>query len=183
MRPTLKEMLAGLEAVQSTVVMPRIMAGGEMDILWETGFSFRLLGFLQEYGGRMLDIVLRENRETQALFRRMGPELAAGIGSLGDPALSERHGAWVSGLPSPATDRAGEVGDTPFLERVHQENACLKGALNELILMLEDADRQDPAGAAAPWRQNGRQALRQVVRDSVAHQSALAEELLKLWRG
>jgi len=184
MRPTFKEMLAGIETVQAMVVLPRIMATGEMDVLKETGFSYRLLGFLQQSGGRMLDIVLRENRETQALFRQIGPEVAAGIGSLGDPGLSERCRSWsAAGLPAPAVERAGECGDTPFLELAYQENAALKGALNELILLLDETDRAAPQGAAAPWRQRAEQSVRQVIRENVARQSALTEELLKLWRG
>lgn len=187
MRPTFTEMLAGIESVQATVVMPRILACGEMDVLWETGFSFRLLGFLRENGGRLLDLVILENRQILGLLQRAAPEIETAGASLRDPALAARFGAWADGATRGFEDQGGGAGAArvPFLERIYLENGRLKSALNELVLMLEEAAKEEPAAGSggAPAADRVRAALRDVIRENVARQSALSEELLRLWRG
>lgn len=183
MRPTFTEMLAGIESVQSTVVMPRIMATGEMDVLWETGFTYRLLGFLKENGGRLLDLVLLENRDLRGLFRDVGPELEAAVESLQDRGLTARLRLWASTLPHGPHHKEDTGREAPFLERIYRDNARLKSALNDLILLLDEASRLAPDGSGSPGRERVHASLRRVIRENVARQSALSDELLRLWRG
>ncbi len=182
MKPTFKEMLAGIEAVQSTVVMPRIMATGEMDVLWETGFAYRLLGFLKENGTRLLDNVFLENRDIRGLLRQTGPEIEKGVAALGDPGLTEQQQRWSAGLPESAT-RDTPHADAPPLEGLDEENDRMKKSLDGLVLLLEDMARLDPDGSGVPLRGDWQERIRKVIKENVARQNTLSDELLKLWRG
>lgn len=183
MRPSFTDMLAGIESVQSTVVMPRILATGEMDVLWESGFAYRLLGFLKENGGRLVDLVLQENRDIRGLFQTIAPAVEAGIGSLQDPGLAAKHRQWASDLPCGPHEEGYAGGDVPFLERIYHENGRLKNALDDLVLLLEEADGLDPDGSGVPARNRVHESIRLLIRESVSRQCALSEELLKFWRG
>jgi hypothetical protein len=181
-RPTFQEMLAGIESVQSTVVMPRILATGEMDVLWEAGFAYRLLGFLREYGDRMLDGIFQENRDLRRLLKRIGPEVEAEIELIREPDRAEPWKRWASALTR-FPDQDLDTGDPPLLESLYQENARLKTVLDQLIPLLEEPALRDPGVSGATGAPIWRKQVLQVIRDTVARQSALSEELLKLWRG
>ncbi len=182
MKPTFKEMLAGIEAIQSTVVMPRIMATGEMDILWETGLSYRLLGFLKDNGTRLLDNVFLENRDIRGLLRKTFPEVEIGGKAIKDPGLTEKQERWSSSLPESVTGDA-PPGDAPPLEGMDEENARLKQGLDGLILLLDDLARRNPDGSGIPGLGEWQERIQKVIKENVARQNALSEELLKLWQG
>ena len=181
MRPTFREMLDGIERAQSTFVLPKIMASGEMDALWEVGISFRLLNFLKDHTDVLLEGVFLENRDLRALLGELAPGIRRTAEGFRDRGLSDRYTAWLAGLPpvdGPRTERSGFV--SPGC--LYGENEALKRAVNDLLVLLQETEAPGGEKVAAVCRE-ARERIRQVLGESATRHATLSERLLELWRG
>jgi hypothetical protein len=171
-------MLQGIENTQTMVIMPRILASGEMDVFWEVGFAYRVLGFLKDQGDNLLEAISLENRDYRALLREVAPKIRASSEGIHEEPLRERYRQWAQGLASlEVKENRHEV--RVSIESVYEESASLKSALHGLLILLNDTDPDAASGANASDRDVWEEKIKKTLKRAVARHHALSEAMLE----
>lgn len=181
MRPTLKEMLQGIGNIHSSLVMPHVMGSGDMGAIFEAGIALRLLYFLQEYSDPVLEAVWLENRDYQSLLGELGGEARQAIEKAEDPGLTERYRLLLETLSGLGKKKEAAAGHTR-MEEIHRENAALKGAIQEVLLLIGEMSLKAGEESQRTALQTLKKRIRKTLRRTAARHDALADELLQLWR-
>ncbi len=180
MRPTLTEILQGIENTQNTTILPRIMATGEMDVLVQTSMATSLVLFMKEHLDDLLEAIWRENRACRKMLEELAPEVREAVREADRGDLEERYEQWAETLRALEDEERGpEDYRTPG--SLYRENEAVKKAVDGLVKLLA-ATRPDPSHpSAAAWRR-WRERVQGTLRKTIEPYAALSELILEASR-
>lgn len=133
MRPTISELITGVNRTLMSVALPKVMATRDMDAVWELSVANRLISFIES----------RWKNE----FGRLAGENMAMEGIIGEAvsALKPLDHPLASDLQETLERSHIEVSDLPGVDTLYEANVDLKGGLDKFIIAhTELGDKGSP---------------------------------------